>query len=332
MRSGIHLAGTVILDIVHVVDLWPAEEQLALIDHSEYGAGGPPHNAAAALIKLGAGFPVTCRGVVGDDAYGAIFLKQAEAYGLARAGFLIESHAITSHTHVMTVKASGRRTFFHHAGVNARLTPDMLAAPPDGRARIFYLGAPGIAAGMDAQNGWAEALASARAAGHITALELVSVPPPDLRRLVTPLLPLTDIAVFNDSEAQALTGITLSVNGRFDREAALAACRKLLDLGVGQVAAVHHPAGAAARRRTGESAAAGSVKVPPQEIVGTVGAGDAFYGGMLLGLHENWPLADCLTLANAAAATSLASATTSASIRPWRDCLAYAGACGLNPF
>ncbi len=331
MRSGIHLAGTVILDIVHVVDLWPREEQLALIDHSEYGAGGPPHNAAAALLKLGAPFAVTCRGVVGDDALGTIFLNQAEAYGLARENFLVIPQAITSHTHVMTVKTTGKRTFFHHAGVNARLTPDMLAPTPQSTAKIFYLGAPGIAAHLDHSDGWATVLKAARASGHLTALELVSLPPDDLRRLVHPLLSLIDIAVFNDSEAEALSGVALSVNGRFDFPAALVACRALLGQGVAQLAAVHHPQGAVAVRVSGETAQAASVHVPAEEIVGTVGAGDAFYGGMLMGLHEGWPLAKCLALANAAAATSLASATTSAAIRPWQECLAFAAARGLNP-
>lgn len=81
-RSGIVLAGTVILDIVNVIDHWPQEERLASILRTEYGVGGPPQNAAAALIKLGAQFPVSCRGVVGDDGFGQIMLDQAHGYGL----------------------------------------------------------------------------------------------------------------------------------------------------------------------------------------------------------------------------------------------------------
>ena len=51
---------------------------------------------------------------------------------------------------------------------------------------------------------------------------------------------------------------------------------------------------------------------------------------MLFGLHEDWPLDRCLDLGNAAAATSLHSPTTSASIRPWAECLAYAAKKGLR--
>ncbi len=77
-------------------------------------------------------------------------------------------------------------------------------------------------------------------------------------------------------------------------------------------------------------AKSGSVNVPREDIVGSVGAGDAFYAGVLFGLHEDWPLQACLELGNAAAATSLASATTSAAIRPYTECLSYAAKCGVR--
>ena len=96
------------------------------------------------------------------------------------------------------------------------------------------------------------------------------------------------------------------------------------------LAGIHHPDGAVAVSRSGEVVRRPSVKVAQSEIAGSTGAGDAFYAGVLFGLHEDWPLARCLELGNAAAATSLHSPTTSASIRPWAECLAYAEAKGLR--
>jgi sugar/nucleoside kinase (ribokinase family) len=101
-------------------------------------------------------------------------------------------------------------------------------------------------------------------------------------------------------------------------------------MGVGGIAAVHHPEGAVAVSASGEIAVTGSVKVPASDIVGTVGAGDAFYAGVLFGLHEDWPLERCLALGNAAAATSLRAATTSASIQSWSNCLEYARRQGIR--
>ena len=155
--------------------------------------------------------------------------------------------------------------------------------------------------------------------------------PADLQRAQTlPCLPLLDYFVINDSEAEILTGLPVTQHGRFDRARALKAAQKLMDLGVNMLASIHHPDGAVALRKNGESAFAPSVNVPQSEIIGTVGAGDAFYAGMLFGIHEGWTLDQCLALANASAATSLHSATTSSSIRPWAECLAYAKAKGLK--
>ncbi len=83
-RSGIILAGIVVLDIVNIIDHWPAEETLAFIDRTEYAAGGPPHNAGAGLLKLGATFPVTLLAVAGDDSYGEIMLASAGATASTR--------------------------------------------------------------------------------------------------------------------------------------------------------------------------------------------------------------------------------------------------------
>mgnify|MGYP000951968816 CR=1 FL=1 len=42
-----------------------------------------------------------------------------------------------------------------------------------------------------------------------------------------------------------------------------------------------------------------------EEIVGSVGAGDAFCAGLLYGSHENWTLIDSIKLAHACARASL---------------------------
>ena len=133
---------------------------------------------------------------------------------------------------------------------------------------------------------------------------------------------------------RSITGIEVAPGGRLSWTAAEEACRRLLDMGVSELAGVHHPDGAVAVRRNGEVAKRPSVKVDQSEIAGSIGAGDAFYAGVLFGLHEDWPLDRCLDLGNAAAATSLHSPTTSASIRPWAECLAYAAsrrACAPGP-
>jgi sugar/nucleoside kinase (ribokinase family) len=328
-RKGIVLAGSVILDVVNTVDHWPAEETVSFIRRTDYGAGGPPHNAAAGLVKLGAPFPVKLIGATGEDTYGSILRDSAGSLGLDVSGLILRAGVETSYTHVMQSAVNGRRTFFHQPGVSALLTIDDLL-PADDSARMFYAGSPGVMRTMDEGGLWPELFRRAKARGFRTCLELVPVAKPIIRRLVPPCLPHCDILVINDHEAEAITGDTIVAGGKLNAAAALATCRKLLAMGVGELAAIHHPDGAVAATRDGTTAVRGAVRVPPEHIVGTVGAGDAFFAGMLLGIHENWPLERCLDLGNAAAATSLQAATTSASIRPWAECLAYAEAHGLR--
>ena len=328
-RKGIVLAGSVILDVVNTVDHWPAEETVSFIERTDYGAGGPPHNAAAGLVKLGAPFPVKLIGATGEDSYGAILRQSASSLGLDVSALVPRPGVETSYTHVMQSADNGRRTFFHQSGVNAVLTIDDLL-PADDSARMFYAGSPGVMRAMDEGGLWPELFKRARARGFRTCLELVPVAKPIIHRLVPPCLPYCDILVINDHEAEAITGDTIITGGRLDSAAAIATCKKLLAMGVGELAAIHHPDGAVAVTRDGTTAARGSVRVPPEHITGTVGAGDAFFAGMLLGIHESWSLERCLDLGNAAAATSLHATTTSASIRPWAECLAYAKTHGLR--
>lgn len=331
-RRGIVLAGIVVLDIVHIVDHWPAEETLAFIDRTEFGAGGPPHNAGAGLLKLGAPFPVTLLAVAGDDNYGEIMLGNARSHGLDTSHVSVLPGAVTSHTHVMSCITTGRRTFFAQLGVNNQMRVEHLLPPQGSTAKLYYLGSPGVARHLDETDGWRTLLRTARDQGMKTCLELCPVPAETLRTLTTPCLPLIDYFVVNDYEAGAITGIETARHERLDWEGARAACARLLEMGVGEIAAIHHPDGAVAMRRNGETVMRGSVRVPPEENKGATGAGDAFYAGMLFGIHEDWPLERAVDLGNASAATSLHSPTTSASIRPWADCLSYAKAHGLRVY
>ena len=330
MRRGIVLAGIVVLDVIHIIDHWPAEETLAFIDRTEHAAGGPPHNAGAGLLKLGAGFPVTLLATSGDDAYGAAMLESAASYGLDTSRITVIPGAVTSHTHVMSCQDTGRRTFFAQLGCNNLMTVDHLLPPPGSTAKLYYLGSPGVARGLDASDGWRTLLAAARGMGMKTCLELCPVPADVLRQQVPRCLPLCDYFVVNDYEAGSLTGVDVAPGGKLSWQAAEFACRKLLDMGVAELTGIHHPDGAVAVKRNGEVSKRPSVKMEQSDIAGATGAGDAFYAGVLLGLHEDWPLDRCLDLGNAAAATSLHSPTTSASIRPWAECLAYAASKGLR--
>ena len=75
----------------------------------------------------------------------------------------------------------------------------------------------------------------------------------------------------------------------------------------------------------------GSVRLPREQVHSTTGAGDAFAVGVIWGLHEGWPVEQCLRLAVASAAACVRSPHTSDGIKRAEACLAETGRAGYRP-
>jgi sugar/nucleoside kinase (ribokinase family) len=207
-----------------------------------------------------------------------------------------------------------------------------------GGARILHAGAPGIHPVMDRPqpgggNGWSALLRRAQAAGLHTNLEMVSLAPDRTAQVARPCLPCLDSIVINELEAGALTGIEAPVpttDGPADWPALEAMALSLIDQGVSALAVVHFPAGCVAAAPGGRTWRRGSVRLPREQVRSTTGAGDAFAAGVILGLHEGWPVERCLRLAVASAAACVRSPNTSDGIKLAEECLAEADRAGYR--
>jgi sugar/nucleoside kinase (ribokinase family) len=173
--------------------------------------------------------------------------------------------------------------------------------------------------------GWVQLLRAAQAAGLRTNLELVGLDAERLREMARPCLPYLDYLVVNEVEASAVAGVevkAVGVDGVVDWAGIETAARGCLDLGVARLVVVHCPAGALAVTKVGTVHRHGSVRLPPEVIRNATGAGDAFAAGVVLGLHDDLPVDDCLRLGVCAAAANLQGAGTSDGVVPAADCLA----------
>ena len=157
---------------------------------------------------------------------------------------------------------------------------------------------------------------------------MASLDPEVLRPIVRPCLPFLDSIVINDHEGEAVSEVEIRPGGTLDWEAAGRACRRLIELGVRQVAAIHFPEDAVAADADGVIHAQPAVRWPESRIVSAVGAGDAFAAGLVYGLHEGWPVARGLELAVSVAAVCLESMDTNATIGTWQECEAKTGPYG----
>lgn len=324
-RSGVLAGGNWLVDKLKFIDTYPREDALANILSESVGNGGSPFNILLDLAKLGAPFPLAGIGLIGRDADGSWIRERCHAHGIDITQ-LTGCDAPTSYTDVMTVQSSGRRTFFHQRGANARLDAEHFGFASS-NAAIFHLGYLLLLDRLDAQDPEfgtvaARVLHEAQSAGFKTSVDVVSEDSDRFTRIVFPALPFTNYCVLNEFEIERTTGIAARPGGNIDLCALEKAARLLLAAGVQDWVVVHFPEGACALGHTGPLRFQASVVVPQAEIVSTVGAGDAFAAGALFGLHEGAPIEIALRYGVCVAAACLRGAGTSDGIRPLAECLA----------
>jgi sugar/nucleoside kinase (ribokinase family) len=333
-RCGILSAGNWIIDHVKLVDFYPAQDTLANILNQSQGTGGAPYNVLIDLAKLGAAFPLAGIGLVGDDENGRMIMDDCTFFGIDISQIHMTKKAPTSYTDVMTVQSTGRRTFFHARGANALLAEKHFNLEAS-HARIFNLGYLLLLDALDViaedgSTGAARLLKKAGELGFKTSVDVVSEDSDRFMAVVTPVLPYIDYLIINEFEASKITGLEVKKDGRVDFAALSKAVARIFEMGVKEWVIVHCPAGALARNAAGEETVLGSVDVPPDYIVGTAGAGDAFAAGALMGLHDGKPIAECLRIASCAAASNLSDSTCTGGIRSLEECYKIADKYGYQ--
>jgi sugar/nucleoside kinase (ribokinase family) len=327
-RKGILGAGNWIVDHVKVIDAWPNQDTIANIISEYRGTGGSPCNVLIDLAKLGADFPLTGAGIIGQDEPGDWILETCKNIGVNTALIRRRCEQPTSYTDVMTVASTGRRTFFHQRGANMLFDEDSICLDTCD-AKIFHLGylllldkldQPSVGFGTRA----AELLQNASSLGFITSADVVSEESDRFARVVLPALPFLDIIFLNEFEAGQALSVKIRRNDEIDVPVLLKSAETLLAAGVRRWVIIHFPEGALAMSHDARRIFQTSLKVPPNVIAGAVGAGDAFAAGLLLGYHNNRPIEDCLVYGVCAAAASLRHPSTSGSMQNISDCLALA--------
>ena len=335
MSAGILAGGNWIVDKLKFIDVYPEQDALANISRESIGNGGGPFNVLVDLARLGASFPLGGVGLIGKDGNGAWIAEECRRFGIDTRQLREHPTAPTSHTDVMTVQATGRRTFFHQRGANAFLDGTHFEFAP-GTGRIFYLGYLLLLDrldGPDAEFGTvaARTLARATQAGFKTCIDVVSEDSGRFAEVVLPALRHVDYCLLNEFEIGRTTGLAVRQGDRIDFKVLRTAVGRLFEAGVREWVIVHFAEGACAFRRGGEVCGQGSLVVPQTDIVGTVGAGDAFAAGVLYGLHENVKIAEALHYGVCAAAACLRGAGASESVPALKECLELAGRYGIRP-
>lgn len=312
MRTGIAIAGNLIVDFVKEIDAFPQQGMLGNIRRVEKSIGGCVPNTLIDLSKIDGTLKLCAYGRVGGDDNGRFIIDTLNQQGIATAGIITDENAVTSFTDVMFSLADNTRTFFHSRGANAVFdVADIDFSKMN--ARFFHIGYALLLDRFDAPDAqygtmMARALHMAQQHGLKTSMDVVSESGDRFARVVAPSLKYCDYLIINEVEASMICGLPVRKDGALSEALLKQVCQALIDKGVGEWAVIHAPEASCAMDANGGGFTfEPSLNLPPGYIKGTVGAGDAFCAGMLYAFYQGYDIKTALKIGAGAAACCLSS-------------------------
>lgn len=319
-RTGIAIAGNILVDSVKEIDRYPDKGMLANIMEVSRSVGGCVPNTAINLAKMKSNIPIRAIGKAGADEPGRFAVEQLKAEGIDTEGVVFSSQEATSFSDAMTVHKTGERTFFHYRGANKSFGPgdvdlDRL------NSRILHIGYILLLDSFDAEEEeygtvMARFLHDVQERGIQTSIDVVSDSSGEFARKVTPALKYCDYAIMNEIEGCAVSGLApRDQSGKLIVENIRKTLEQFLEIGVRRRAVIHCPeAGFCMDSETGFCMVP-SYQLPEGYIKGSVGAGDAFCAGCLHEIYLGSTAEEMLEYAAAAAAANLSRADAVSGMR-----------------
>jgi len=325
-RQGIACGGIWVVDLVKVIDHYPPENTIVYISEVTRGGGGLAHNVIIDLATFDPNLPLYALGLIGNDSYGDYLVEKCRRFPNINLDQLCRTDADgTAYTDVFSIKASGRRTYFHYPGANRLFAPahiDLDRLP----VKMFHLGYLLLMDSMDqpdAQFGTVAArlLAQLQSRGIRTSIDLVSEDSNRFSQIVPPALKYTDYCIINDWEAEKLTGIPLREAGKLVPENLPKIGAVIFGFGVKDLVVIHFPEGGYLLSKDGVEILQPSLELSDDYIVGSSGAGDAYCAGILYGLYQGWDYDRTLRFATCAGGMNLNDLTTTGGSKSWQEVL-----------
>ena len=319
--AGIAVAGTLVADVIKMISYYPDKGMLADISSESYGVGGCASNTAVGIKMLDPSIEVKSVGLTGKDDKGRFLKEKLSAFGIDTSLIRETEKEVTSFSDVMTVKATGERTFFHNRGA-CRLFDENCLHLDTLDAELVLLGYGGL---LDAMNAPDETYGTAlvktfhdmKQKGIETAMDVASLKnQEEMHRLIVPALKYVDYLIVNEIEGGMIAGISpRDDRGELIPGALEKICRRILSFGVGKCSVIHAPEVGCAVDRDGRYYEEPSLKLPKGYIVGAVGAGDSFCAGILYSIYKKLPVQEALKIGASTAAANLSAGDSVSGLR-----------------
>ena len=295
-KTGIAVAGTILVDKLNEIGSYPASGELTKILSVSRAVGGAVPNVGIDIKRVDPSITVKAVGKIGNDAEGDFLVDTLEANGVD-ASLLVRGDKPTSFTDVMSI-VGGQRTFFTYPGACADFGVDDVDFDKL-NAKMLHLGYFLLLDKVDGGDG-EKILKTAQERGIKTSIDLVSENS-DRYHIVKDCLKYTDNVIINELEAGMIAGIEPK------HENLEKIARALKDMGVSERVIIHMPETGVCLSDNGFFELP-SWDLPKGFIKGKTGAGDAFCAGALIGIYRGLDEMGILTLAQKTATASLSAA------------------------
>ena len=328
-KKGIAVAGSIIVDILKIIDKYPSPGTLSYITALSQEVGGCAPNTAIDLAKIDPHLSVAVCGKVGTDENGRFILSELQKNGVNIDRVISSPEAPTSFSDVMS-QPQGERTFFHVKGANACFAPEEIDVKGL-NCDILHVGYLMLLDRFDCPDpeygtAMARFLHRVQQAGIKTSIDTVSREGADYKATVLPALPYCDYVIINELECCSIWGLApRREDGSLNEESILLAMERTAQAGVNRKVIVH------AREacflydvKSGRTVSVRSLNIPKEEMKGNTGAGDAFCAGCLYAFYNHYADKQVLEFASAAAACNLFAANTVDGMRSKEEILAIA--------
>ncbi|ATP49633.1 ribokinase [Pseudomonas putida] len=285
MHAKVVVVGSLNMDLVARAQRLPRAGETLPGEAFFTAPGGKGANQAVAVARLGGS--VAMVGNVGDDAYGQQLRKALEREGVDCQAVSV-CEGVSSGVALITVDAASQNCIVIIPGGNGLLTPQSVQ-----RFDKLLQAADVIICQLEVP---AETVAWALARGHELGKRVILNPAPATGPLPSTWFGHIDYLTPNESEAEALTGITV-----IDQGSALRAGERLLQLGAGKVIITLGAQGALLVTAQGHQ----HFPAPVVQPVDTTAAGDTFVGGFAAALVRGLEEGEAIAFGQRAAALSV---------------------------
>ena len=308
-RSGIAIAGNILTDLVKNVDCWPQVGMLANISSISRAVGGCTPNTSINLAKIDSDIPVFAIGCVGDDEHGHYVISQLQKNGIDTSGVTVMEEQSTGFSDVINLP-TGERTFFHARGVNSLFSPEHVNLSSL-RCRILHIGYIFLLDSFDAPDAeygtvMAKFLHNVQNLGIKTSIDVVSDSLADYPSMIIPALKYCDYVIINEIECCSIWGYDpRHADNSLNIPLLKKAMEQTFACGINDKLIVHSKEASFCLNHTGQFTMVPSLKIPSEDVKGSVGAGDAFCAGCLHSIYNNYTDNQILEFASAAAACNL---------------------------